>query len=539
MYRYSKAELLYVILFAALIFIPFTGAVHLFDWDEINFAESAREMLLTGEYFRVQINYKAFWEKPPLFFWLQALSMKVFGVGEFAARFPNAICGIITLGVVFHIASKHVSRNVAIWWVLFMAGSITPHLYYKSGIIDPWFNLFIFLSVYQLILASDKLCDRNLNHFMLAGMFAGLAFLTKGPVVLIILGLTLGMYLVINRFKLFFGFKHVFAAAVIFIAISSIWILPEFFANGYGVIIDFIVYQADLFLNPVAGHGQPFWYHPVVLLVGCFPASVFFIPATRLKHIQLSGKHLAVWMNILFWVVLILFSSVTTKIVHYSSMCYLPLTFIAATYISELVSGVRRINLFVYILFAILGIIISFLLTMLPLVALFKERLIPIIKDPFVVESLSIPSPWLGYEYMMGVAFLVVFIFALLLIRQQRLLTAFRLILLGNAILLPFYMYTVIPKIEAYTQRSAIEFYKQLSEKDVYIESLGHKSYAQYFYAETMPGYKPSVEQMLHEVQDKPCYFVSKTNYFDTHDYPQLTEIARKGGFVLLKKESN
>jgi 4-amino-4-deoxy-L-arabinose transferase-like glycosyltransferase len=64
----------------AVFFIPFIGSSHLFDWDEINFAESAREMILTGNYATVQINYMPFWEKPPLFFWMQVLAMKAFNV---------------------------------------------------------------------------------------------------------------------------------------------------------------------------------------------------------------------------------------------------------------------------------------------------------------------------------------------------------------------------------------------------------------------------------------------------------------------------
>src|SRR4030042_1849068 len=78
------------------LFVPFIGGVHLFDWDEINFAESAREMIVTGDYLTVRIDFLPFWEKPPLFIWMQVLSMKLFGINEFAARFPNAICGIIT-----------------------------------------------------------------------------------------------------------------------------------------------------------------------------------------------------------------------------------------------------------------------------------------------------------------------------------------------------------------------------------------------------------------------------------------------------------
>ena len=82
---------------AILFFIPFLGSVHLFDWDEINFAESAREMIVTGNFSRVQIDFQPFWEKPPLFFWMQAGCMKIFGINEFADRLPDAIFGIISL----------------------------------------------------------------------------------------------------------------------------------------------------------------------------------------------------------------------------------------------------------------------------------------------------------------------------------------------------------------------------------------------------------------------------------------------------------
>ena len=95
-----------VAVLAVLFFIPFLGRVHLFDWDEINFAESAREMLMTGNYLRVQIDYQPFWEKPPLFIWLQVLSMKVFGINEFAARFPNAFIGVITLLTFYYLGKR-------------------------------------------------------------------------------------------------------------------------------------------------------------------------------------------------------------------------------------------------------------------------------------------------------------------------------------------------------------------------------------------------------------------------------------------------
>ena len=136
---------LVITIFASLLFIPFLGAVHLFDWDEINFAEAAREMILTGNYSRVQINFEPFWEKPPLFFWMQVGCMKLFGITEFAARLPNAICGILTLNLLYFYGQKFFDTKLAWYWVLLYVGSFTPHFYFKSGIIDPFFNLFIFI----------------------------------------------------------------------------------------------------------------------------------------------------------------------------------------------------------------------------------------------------------------------------------------------------------------------------------------------------------------------------------------------------------
>lgn len=65
----------FIVLFVFLACIPTIGLSALFDWDEVNFAECAREMIVSKDYFNVTINFQAFWEKPPLFIWMQALSM--------------------------------------------------------------------------------------------------------------------------------------------------------------------------------------------------------------------------------------------------------------------------------------------------------------------------------------------------------------------------------------------------------------------------------------------------------------------------------
>ena len=88
----SRFTSLWLLVISTALFVPFIGNCNLFDWDEVNFAECAREMLVTGNYAQVQIAFKPFWEKPPLFIWMQAGRMNLFGINEFSARFPNAIC---------------------------------------------------------------------------------------------------------------------------------------------------------------------------------------------------------------------------------------------------------------------------------------------------------------------------------------------------------------------------------------------------------------------------------------------------------------
>ena len=185
---------------AALLYIPFLGHVHLFDWDEINFAENAREMIASGNYFSVQMNYERFTEKPPLFFWLQVLSMKIWGINEMGARFPNAMAGLATLLVLFRIGKSLIDVAFARIWVMVYLGTFFTFLYFKSGIIDPWFNLFIFGAIYQFFLLQTEE-TRHTPRALLTGFLLGLAILTKGPVALLICLLTFLVILVREKGK--------------------------------------------------------------------------------------------------------------------------------------------------------------------------------------------------------------------------------------------------------------------------------------------------------------------------------------------------
>lgn len=479
----SKQFSIAITVIGVLFFVPFLGGVHLFDWDEINFAESAREMLITGNYRQVLVNFEPFWEKPPLFFWLQAMSMKLFGVNEFAARLPNALIGVISLHVLFFFGKKLINEPTARWWVLLYLASITPHFYFHSGIIDPLFNLLIFTSLIQLFLTVN---DNSTKRWAYAGLLLGVAVLTKGPVAGLIVLLVLFVIWVKNSFRFWFKWYQALLFGVITLLITSVWFLPEVIINGPGFIENFISYQLDLLQSPVASHGQPWFYHPVVLLIGCFPASVLAI--NRFGKTS-DSKDFEALLKYLFWVVLILFSIVTTKIVHYSSLCYFSLTGLAAIRMSawangEVLGKLEKIRLIA------LTTIWSVVFIVLPIVGLRVQQLLTaypnLIQDTFTQQNLLVTNSWSITHVFLGVIALFVLASLLLgLVRNNRLLATYSMF--GLSLYLVLFLAFTVPKIERYTQGPVIDFYKSIQDENCYVDVYKFKSYAHYFYTQIEP----------------------------------------------------
>lgn len=538
----SKTYLTIIILSGIIFFIPFLGRVHLFDWDEINFAESAREMIVTGNYHRVQINFQPFWEKPPLFFWLQAGCMKLFGINEFAARLPNAVFGIITLVTLFVIGKKHKNPQFGFIWAISYLGTFLPHLYFKSAIIDPVFNYFIFLGIYFMFKdISNESSRKNLLYPALAGLFIGLSTLTKGPVGLLIFLIAFFVYFIFKRFKHFPNIKKILVFAALYIVVCFFWFGIEVINNGFWFLKSFLSYQADLFLHPVASHGEPFYYHFVVVFIGCFPISIIALPVFFDK-IKYGKNDFTLLMKILFWTVMILFSITTTKIVHYSSLTYMPLAFLATVYLNYILENNIKTKKYVIILLAFGGFVFSFLLAAVPYIAIHKNLIIPYLHDPFAVASLNVPVNWSGYESLIGVAYFVLVIIAVIMLTKKEYMKGMLFLFYSTAICLFVYLLAVVPKIERYSQGPAINFYQSLQGKNVYVWPIGFKSYAQYFYAKkpATPVYGETDEDFLLRGKiTRPAYFVVKiTNIKFDSTCNGCTLIKQEGGFNFYRREA-
>lgn len=512
------------------------GHLHLFDWDEINFAESAREMIKSGDYLRVQINYTAFWEKPPFFFWLQVACMKIFGINEFAARFPNAVFGFLYLITLYFIGKRHFSARFGMIWALIFTGTLLPHIYFNSGIIDPVFNYFIFLSVYFMIRVIGK--DEHSGKLAVySGIFSSLSVLTKGPVGFLLLGATLFVYLVLRRFKPFPKVKYILLFLAGFLLMVSAWVAIELLNNGTENLQKFIVYQLELFNSDVAGHAQPFYYHFVVVFLGCFPISVLALPSFRVRENSPFDFH--TWMLILFWVVMIVFSITTTKIIHYSSMTYVPLAFLAALTLER---NLQKGNLHKALRIGVLvhGLIIGTGLLLVPYLLSQKSWLISQMKDPYAVASMGTSLDISPLAYFAGILFLAGVIFGFYLLIKDKFMSFLAVNLMALSLSLLIVLFMVLPQIERITQGPAISMYQDLAGKEVYVESFGFKSYAQYFYFDAPPGRSQESKDMTWLLTgdiDKPVYLISKADNHELDTYPGFQFIRASGGFRLYLRD--
>lgn len=534
-------------------FVLFLGAAPLFDWDEINFAESAREMIVSGDYFRVQINFEPFWEKPPLFFWMQVLSMKIFGINEFAARFPNALIGFATLMALFHWGKQFKDARFGRILVLLYLGSLLPHLYFKSGIIDPSFNLFIFLGLMHLIRyeAGDYFKGGEKVRQMApwkAGFWLGIATLTKGPVAILIFTLTYLIYKGIrDRFRL--PWLAIGKFTLLYLAVIVAWFgsLVLFTEEGIEMVRKFIVYQLELFSQPVAGHEQPFFYHFLVFIVGCFPLAAFAFRGMFLRFVPSRDRILKTFMLIWFWVVMILFSIVKTKIVHYSSMLYFPGVFLAGYYLWDLVEGRKQLKWDNYLLYGLGVVVFGLALTLLPLLTQRLPEIAAGLEDPFAKSNLLADVPWSGWEFLPGLVYLLIGLGGLFLLVKKRFMPFLVLFAVGSSLFLNLLNAWIAPKVAGYTQKAATDFYQKHAGEEVYFMVAGYKSYAHYFYGKVEPWPHPEIPQeergawMARGQTDRPVLLVTK-NVLLKDDFEVsfhgFKELYRQDGFVFLRREA-
>jgi hypothetical protein len=239
-------------------------------------------------------------------------------------------------------------------------------------------------------------------------------------------------------------------------------------------------------------------------------------------------------MRALFWVVLVVFSLVKTKIIHYSSMCWIPLTYFSAQVLNEFQQGKwvwkRRYS----VVLGLIGLLFGLVLTLVPLMGMYAFEVSTYVKDVFVRGNLQAPVSWAGWEWLIGCSFIVLIGWAVF--RKQVTFTVLLRLMQGSVLVMMSFMAVVLPKIAGYTQATPIDFYVAHQGQKVYIETIGFKSFAHLLYFQKQ-GPSPDGEALMKQSStDRPTYFVMKSDAEDRYKYqPHLQLIKEENGFLFYK----
>ncbi|NCO67282.1 MAG: hypothetical protein COY75_03490 [Nitrospirae bacterium CG_4_10_14_0_8_um_filter_41_23] len=299
---------------AITIFVSFfrLGSVTLFDVDEAVFAEAAKEMVESGNWITPTYNGENRYDKPILFYWLIAASYKVFGINEFAARFPSAIASLLLVLLVFFFVRHFRGEKDAFYAAISLVLSIYFLAYSRAAVTDMAMTLFITISIFSFFLSLNK------KRYYIYGfyLFSALACLTKG-LVGIVFPFSIAVIYVLTAEGLS-GIKKVFSlkGIILFMIVAAPWYIAEYIINGEDFIQQFFIkHHFKRYTGVISGHKGPVYYFIPVLIIGLFPWIAFLPAGIRnvFKEKDRLNSFAFIWLASIF----IFFSLSTTKLPNY------------------------------------------------------------------------------------------------------------------------------------------------------------------------------------------------------------------------------
>lgn len=272
---FNKRDNLFLILFIsfAIIYVMLLGAYPLLEPDETRYVTMARDMFTSGNYLTLYLNGEYFFEKPPLFFWLESLSFWFFkDISEFTARFPVVILSLLPLGLLFSLSEKVKNQKFAFLNSAILLTTLEYVLITKIAMLD---------SVLTSLVSSSVLCyfftffvsEENKKYFWYSCyILMGLAVLAKGiPGVVIPAGTILTGTIIFRTYKE--TLKNMPAGIVLFLIIALPWHIIMLLKHGSLFFNEYIIkHHLMRFLGAEVIHrNEPVYFYFVTLLWGLFP----------------------------------------------------------------------------------------------------------------------------------------------------------------------------------------------------------------------------------------------------------------------------
>ena len=338
-------DLLLLALILGIPFFQYLGGLPLIDPDEGRYAEIPREMLERGDLITPTLNYVKYFEKPPLLYWINAASLKIFGQNEFAARFPSALCGLLTVLATYVIARQLYGRRAALISALILGTSAGFVLQSRIILTDMLLTFCLTAALGSFIVAAGREGRRSRAlPWYLFYLFCALATLAKGLIGMVFPAGIIFFYLLLSRRWNLLREMRLVPGLLLFLAVAAPWFVAVSLRNPEFARFFFIHEHFERFTSTVHRRNQPFWFFVPVLLGTMLPWS-FFIPgalvrAWRDRHHEdgRAGMYLLIWTALIF----LFFSKSNSKLIPYILPIFPPLAILIGHRIDVLADGRGR-----------------------------------------------------------------------------------------------------------------------------------------------------------------------------------------------------
>jgi hypothetical protein len=276
--RWRWRSLLLLVILPGLVLYPCLSFL-LFEPDEGRYAQIPAEMFARGEWVIPYLQGQPYLDKPPLLYWLVMGCYAIFGVHDWAARVVPALAVHGGVLLTYLLGRRRVGESAARWGALALA--LAPgflgmgRLVLHDGLLALWVTLALF-AVVEAVQGSRL----RWGWWLTAAAACGLGVLTKGPVVLLLVGPPVWLHRRLTGTGARVGLRPALAFAAVTAAVALPWYvavcvrMPDF--------AEYFLWQHNVvrFLQPF-DHKEPVWYYGPILLLGLLPASLLLISFAR------------------------------------------------------------------------------------------------------------------------------------------------------------------------------------------------------------------------------------------------------------------
>jgi 4-amino-4-deoxy-L-arabinose transferase-like glycosyltransferase len=309
-----------IVLLAAAWLLLTAGLRPLMLPDEGRYAGIAWEMLSSGNWLVPTLDGMPFFHKPPLFYWLTAAGLQIFGLNEWAARLASTSSAILAAVALYLFARKHADRPTA---NLALVVLVTQPFFYGGAQFANLDMLVASMIAVTIIAGADAILDleRQRPHrrsLALAYLFAALGVLAKGLIGFVLPGAILLAWLVVRRKFRLIPALFPLSLLLLFFAVAAPWFL--WMQKSYGGFWDyfFVYHHFRRFAETGFNNQQAFWFYIPVLLLATLPWSPWIFRLGSRGFLKDSGRF-AVRSLMLLWLlgILAFFSLPKSKLVGY------------------------------------------------------------------------------------------------------------------------------------------------------------------------------------------------------------------------------